>query len=516
VVKATPKATTVLRTEGRERHVKTFRAGSMGDRRSRRWSTTAVALCGAIGVSIACAGGGPSTTTLPVPAVEVSADLLGEVVPLTQALIRQAPVNPTGGEGRVVRVLAERLAREREIVVDTAPFGVPEHDRANLFARLPGADQTARPILLVGHSDVVPAERADWNAETPPFDAVVNNGVLIGRGSLDMLGMVALSTLTLVALARAPERPRATVLLLVVGDEETLGEGMQAALATWPELATARVALNEGGFIVEDQAAPGHDVAAVSVAEKGFLHVELTATGAAGHGSMPRPDDAPKRLTRAVQRILEMPSPMRLTRETEATFAALGRARGGLDAIVMSNPALLSALARERIESDPQISTIVHDTCALTVLDAGEKTNVIPSSARAVFDCRLLPGTDPVLFFDELLVAVDDPRVTMRVLASSRANGSPADHVVLDVIRARLSREARVTSLVPLLSRGFTDSRFLRARGVPSYGFAPVRVTTEEIARMHGVHEQVRTDALEEGLIRLLEIVRATASLPAP
>jgi acetylornithine deacetylase/succinyl-diaminopimelate desuccinylase-like protein len=466
--------------------------------------------------AMSCAAGAPATNLPAVPAVEVALDLIDEVVPLTVALIQTAPVNPPGGEGRVVRALVERLVKETGIVVDTAPFGAPEHDRANLLARVQGSDRRARPILLVGHSDVVPAERADWDKATPPFDGVVENGVLTGRGSLDMLGMVALSTLTLVALARAPEPPRATVMLLVVGDEETLGLGMQAALAAWPELETARVALNEGGFIVEDQAAPGHDAAAVSVAEKGFLHVELTATGPAGHGSMPRADDAPARISRAVERILEMPNPMRLTPETEKTFAALGHARGGLDALVLSSPALISVFARERIESDPQISTIVHDTCALTVLDAGEKTNVIPSSARAVFDCRLLPGTDPVLFFDELLVAVDDPRVTMRVLASSRANGSPADHVFLDVIRARLAREGRTTSLVPLLSRGFTDSRFLRARGVPSYGLVPFRVTKDELARMHGVHEQVRTDALEEGLVRLVEIVRATANLPDP
>lgn len=457
----------------------------------------------------------PSTSEADSPALVAARALVAEVVPLAAELIRTAPVNPPGGEGRVVRALVERLRSEPGIVVETEQFGAPEHDRWNLLARVPGRDPSARPVVLVGHSDVVPAERADWSEGHAPFDGAIVHDRLVGRGALDMLSMLALEALTLIALARADTPPSADVLLLVAGDEETAGEGMRAAMVTWGErLSRARVALNEGGFIVVDRVRPGTDAAFVSVAEKGFVHIELVATGAAGHGSMPRDDDAPARLARAIARVLVMPHPFRITRESAATFAALGRATGGVESVVLQSERLTEALAKDRLESDPETRAIVHDTCALTVLDAGEKTNVIPTTARARFDCRILPGTDPVLFFDEILVAIDDPRVRARVLASSRANGSPVDHPFLDVVsRALFASSTKETVVVPLLSRGFTDSRFLRAKGVPTYGLVPVRVSKDDVARMHGVDESVETRALEEALPFLVRVVEGALAL---
>jgi acetylornithine deacetylase/succinyl-diaminopimelate desuccinylase-like protein len=444
-----------------------------------------------------------------VPAA-APAELVSEVVPLTQALIRSRPQNPPGNETAAVSILAQRLADEG-IAVERAPFA---EGRENLLATLPGRDRSLPPVVMASHSDVVPADASKWTANMAPFDAAIVGDALVGRGSLDMLGMAALQTLTLVALKRAERPPLRDVLLVVAGDEEVGSAGIEAALAQWPQLSKAWVALNEGGFIIEDRVAPGRDLIAVSVAEKGVFWFDLVVRGESGHGSVPRAQDAPRRLVAATQKVLEMDLPFTLSPPAARMLGALGAAQGGMQGFVMQRPALLGLVGKGGLEERDNIRVLVHDTCALTVLNAGYKANVVPEEARASFDCRLLPGTDPAAFRDRILLAVDDPRVDLVVQQKSAANGSTLAHPALDIIRSRIEGELEGSATTPLLARGYTDNRAFRARGVPAYGLQPVLINADELASIHGIDERVRVKELEAGLPRWIDVIGAIANAP--
>jgi acetylornithine deacetylase/succinyl-diaminopimelate desuccinylase-like protein len=452
--------------------------------------------------------GPASVVVTPGPAVD---DLVSEVVPLTQALIRARPQNPPGNETAAVSVLAQRLAEEG-IAVERASFA---EGRENLLATLPGRDRSLPPVVMASHSDVVPADASRWTAPMTPFDAAIVGDTLVGRGAADMLGMVALQTLTLVALKRADEPPLRDVLLVVAGDEEVGSAGIEAAITAWPQLGKAWVALNEGGFIIEDGVAPGRDLIAVSVAEKGVFWFDLVVRGESGHGSVPRAQDAPARLVAATQKVLAMDRPFTLTPPAARMFSAVGAARGGMAGFVMQRPMLVGLIGKGSLEEEDNTRVLVHDTCALTVLNAGYKTNIVPEQARASFDCRLLPGTDPAAFRDRVLLAVDDPRVDVIVHQKSGANGSTVAHPAVDIIRARLEGELKGSATTPLLTRGYTDNRAFRIRGIPAYGLQPVRVNGAELASMHGIDERVRVKELEAGLMRWIDIIGALANTGA-
>jgi acetylornithine deacetylase/succinyl-diaminopimelate desuccinylase-like protein len=178
---------------------------------------------------------------------------------------------------------------------------------------------------------------------------------------------------------------------------------------------------------------------------------------------------------------------------------------------VLSSPALAKAFARPLLEATPSTAALYRDTCSLTMLDAGVKTNVIPAVAHATFDCRLLPGTDPHAFRDEILAAVADPRVELTVLQAAPASGSDPDSVVVGALRKRIKSEIPGAAVVDVLGKGATDCRFVRKAGVPCYGFIPIRVTREEFDAMHGKDEAVRTAELEKALPRLVDVVAALA-----
>ena len=468
-------------------------------------------LC-ALGVAVcSCAATEPALTEAPVAVPELPIDgaLVDDVVRLSIELIQSRPVNPPGNEARIARLLAGHLDDEG-IATELVAFDGP--DRLNLMARVPGNGKDPHPIVLLGHSDVVPADASEWSETTPPFAATVQGNELVGRGAIDMLSMVALETQALIAMARLPDKLDRDVILLVTGDEEVDGRGIQHALAEWPVLAQARLVITEGAYFIQDYFEAGEDLAPVAVAEKGLFQFVLETRGPSGHGSTPTEDDAPRRLVRAASRVLDVALPLRLTPPTERMFARLGQRRGGIAGVVLGTPLLLTRLGRDQLEENPTTRALVHDTCALTQLAAGEKQNVIPARARAHFDCRLLPGTDPARFRDALLLAIDDPRVTLTVLQHNPANGSPADDVFLDVVTARVRRTLPGALTLPILTKGATDGRFLRALGVPVYGFVPVRLNTAELSALHGANERVRLTELRAGLSVLVDVTVAMAS----
>jgi carboxypeptidase PM20D1 len=186
-------------------------------------------------------------------------------------------------------------------------------------------------------------------------------------------------------------------------------------------------------------------------------------------------------------------------------------ARGGVEGIVLANPPLATLLAQGTLEATPSSRALFRDTCALTMLEGGLKRNVIPPTARATFDCRLLPGTDPVHFRDEVLATVDDPRIKLTVLNAATASGSDPDGAIVVALRDRLKQEMPAVVVAATLTKGATDCRFLRDAGVPCYGFIPIRITRDELEALHGKDESVRVTELERALARLVDVTHALA-----
>ncbi len=389
--------------------------------------------------------------------------------------------NPPGNELAAARYL-ERLLSGEGIecrVFETAP------GRGNLVARLKG-DGTRRPLLLLGHLDVVGVDRAKWTSD--PFALVERDGYLYGRGAIDDKGMVAAEACVLLHLKRLGVPLARDVILLAEGDEESGGDlGITWMLEKQRAAIEAEYALNEGGRTKLDPATGRVDWVALQTAEKRPVNYTLTATGQSGHASMPRPDNCILALARAIARAADPPFPVRLIPETRAFFAAVG---AGDEA------------ARAR---DLMYDAMQRDTVSPTIVKGGFRSNVIPSSAEATLNVRLLPGSDPEEMRKALVARIADPSVAVTYTPPTREEAPtvPFEGPVVEAVRRAAADVFPGAKVVPILSTGATDSADLRRAGIKAYGLLPFPLATEDAARMHGDDERLPVASLEPGL-RLL------------
>lgn len=369
-----------------------------------------------------------------------------------------------------------------------------------VLGRLRGEGSSAEPLILLSHMDVVGAEAARWTV--PPLAGEVRDDQIWGRGAIDMKGFAIVQLAALRALAQRKTRPRHDIVFLAVPDEEVGGrDGMQWLAENRPDLLRATAVWGEGGMGVTDAfAVPALFVA---VAEKQVLWVRLVAEGPSGHGARPLPDAAPRRLQEALGRVFAEPPPPRLTPLVQEMFARLGAGIGGVEGFAMrriKNP-LVWLFADGVLQQSPLASVLVRDTIALTVLQAGNKPNVIPPRAQAVLDCRLLPDTEQEEFLKALHKTIDDPTIRIEIVQGAEpARPSPTDDPLFEAI----SRAARgvypQATFTPFLSAIGTDLRFFRRRGIPAYGFMPFLLEMESYNTMHGVDERLPVGSLEPAI----------------
>ncbi len=377
--------------------------------------------------------------------------------------------------------------------------------RVSIAARLRADGPVAgKPLVLLSHIDVVPVEPEHW--EVPAFSGEVRDGVIWGRGALDMKGMGVMQLMAMSLLKRHRVALARDVVLLAVADEEEGGRmGIHFVRDVAPELLDAQWVLNEGAYGLCQFL--GQDVRLFGLApsEKSPCWIRLIARGRPGHASVPHRDNAVTKLVRALARIDAHARSARVTPPVRAMLQTLVR-RGLLPAdLEVDDPATIEMLA----SADAHLHAITHDTVNLTGLRAGSKHNVIPARAEATLDCRLLPDTDPHAFVEELRRIIDDGDIEIeRVLEHDAGQSSldtPLVKVVNDVIAERYGAAAGV---LPMLSPGFTDSHAYRAAGAAAYGFIPALLTREELATIHGHNERIRVDDLRLGTEILFDVVR--------
>lgn len=441
-----------------------------------------------------------------------------EALDRLRAYVRLATVNDpatarpgepwTGGdEAAAAEWLAGWLRKEGvDCALHTAAPG-----RVSLVARVAADRPGARSITLLSHSDVVPAVRAEW--EEDPFGAVVRGGVLHGRGVLDLKGL-GIAQLTALVLLRERGVPLARdVVAIVAADEEAGGEyGAAWLLRECPELLDTSLVLGEGGYSPTGVLPQGRQLHAVAVAEKGYLELELTARGAAHHASAPDPDCAPARLVRAVERVLRRPPTVRVTGPTERLCHCLAEAAHGPHRLLLKHPKALALLGARHLPANPLVAAMFTETCALTVLESGSKSNVVPGEARAVLSMRLLPGTDVPAATERVRAALGDPTIEVRQVMHKAPNSSSYatdDFRVLAEVAAAGSSGARVS---PVLSPGASDARQWRGAGVPAYGWVPFAIEAPDIHSVHGPNERLSVAAFRSGV---RDYYRAVAELAA-
>lgn len=433
-----------------------------------------------------------------------------ETVRHLQALIRLDTTNPPGNELPAAEYIAGVLRAEsvEPLVLESGP------GRGNVVARLKGSGE-APPILLYGHTDVVPAEPAHWTH--PPFAADIADGFLWGRGALDMKGTVAQQLMVFMLLKRMGLPLRRDVILAATADEEVDGEagfGLAWLVRHHPDLLKAEFGLTELGGYNLDFA--GKTIYPIQVAEKGTCWLKVHARGRPGHGSMPHRDNAVVHLARAVDRLATRGLPYHLCDAAAGFLDAVSEAVGG--PLGMAIHLLKSPLGAEQAlrgplknhDLHPFFAAMLHNTATPTGLAAGYKTNVIPGEAEVTIDGRTLPGFDTAAFLAELK-AVMGEELEYEVTMESSPLETRHDTRLFALMADTLRRHDPQAQVLPYMMSGATDAKYVARLGVPSYGFAPVQMPhgLDFTSLFHAHDERVPVAGLAWGVQVLFEVVKA-------
>lgn len=479
------------------------------------------ALAGGAGVLAGCAG--PVTPTVAPTVAQPDLDVLN----VAAELVRLDTSH--NGEGGVTMPYARLLARKFSAAgaeVKIIPTSKPEN--AHFIARIPGTG-AARPLLFLGHSDVVSVERDRWSVD--PYAAEVRDGWLYGRGTLDMKGANAAALTALLRLLGEGARFDRDIIYLADADEEAGPNGTRwLAERHWP-LIDAGAVVTEGGWILTRADGVTPMLAAVTVQDKSATALELLARGTATHSSKPMPDSAILRLDRAITQLSGYQPPVAVTPLTRVYFEGLAGAS--------DDPALTAALrellaapdsaadqaaldrAGERVVGLSRYpwlhNALLRHTVTQVIQQAGYRSNVSPGSGTAQMNLRLLPGGPPVGATIDAMRATlgGDPQLTLGISArgGGPVSGTPEEQLAqlerrltdqpsstdTDVYRALSAALGATFGGVPVVPGPFeagTSGSPWRQRGIPVYGVYPYPVDNDTIVRMHGTDERVRVDAL--------------------
>jgi acetylornithine deacetylase/succinyl-diaminopimelate desuccinylase-like protein len=439
------------------------------------------------------------------PAASRAVTAQDEVLGICQDLLRIDTSNYGDGSGPGERVAAEYvMASLTEVGLE------PEHvesapGRASVVVRLPGEDSTRGALVLHGHLDVVPAQASDWQVD--PFGGEESDGLLWGRGAVDMKDMDAMILAVVRQMAREGRRPARDVVVAMFADEEAGGAfGARWLVDNRPELFEgATEAISEvGGYSVEID---GRRAYLLQTAEKGIAWLRLVADGRAGHGSQVNTDNAVTHLAAAVARIGQHPWPLTITPTVRRLLEGVADLTGlrfaeddpeGIDRLIDS----LGPAARF-------VGATIRNTSNPTQLAAGYKANVIPGRAEAVLDTRYLPGHGEAAM--ATLRELAGEHVRIEPIHQDIALEVPFEGDLVDAMVAALHAEDPGAAVLPYTLSGGTDNKSLARLGITGYGFAPLLLPPELdfSAMFHGVDERVPTSALTFG-VRVLDRLLAT------
>jgi acetylornithine deacetylase/succinyl-diaminopimelate desuccinylase-like protein len=413
---------------------------------------------------------------------------------------------------------AERIAAHLKAAgfedKDITLFSVPEHPKeGGVVAVLAGTSRSARPMLLLGHLDVVEAKREDWVRD--PFTLIEENGYFYGRGSADMKAMDATWIDALMRFKHDGYHPKRTIKMALTCGEETSSvfDGAEWLAKNRPDLISAAFALNEGGGGRTD----GHGklvVESIQVGEKAFQNYLLETINAGGHSSIPIRDNAIYELADALAKVRDYEFPVKFTETTRAYFAKAGAARDdelGRAMVALShNPG--DHLAEAIVSKDRRYHSVLRTTCVATLLSGGHADNALPQRATANVNCRIFPGETVDGTQAALVAAIADPgvKVTPVLPVAPLAVPPPLDLKIMRPAEKLVAKYFPGVPLVPTMSTGATDGIFLEAIGIPVYG-APGGWGDPDGNGVHGLNERLSIRSVFVGRDFLTDLVKAYA-----
>jgi acetylornithine deacetylase/succinyl-diaminopimelate desuccinylase-like protein len=423
-----------------------------------------------------------------------------EAISICQDLIRIPSVNFGDGKGDEAAVAAYVVASLAEVGIQATMYESAP-GRCNVMARLEGTNSQRPGLVVHGHIDVVPANADDWSVD--PFSGEIKEGMIWGRGAVDMKNMDAMILATVREWARTGYKPPRDIVLAFFADEEAGSiYGSHWLVNNHPELfAGCTEAISEvGGFSVT--VGNGKRLYMIETAEKGIHWMRLTANGRAGHGSVMNDENALTRLTEAVAAIGKFQWPQRYSTTVKALFKRVAEATGKTYDEKDLRPLLSEVGFAARM-----IGATLQNTANPTMLEAGYKANVIPGSASAVIDGRFIPG-----FEDELNATIESligPHVTIETITRDKALEVPFEGDLVDAMCAAILKEDSEAIPVPYLMSGGTDNKALAELGIIGYGFSPLKLDADFdfMAMFHGVDERVPVDGLTFGVRTLKDFL---------
>jgi carboxypeptidase PM20D1 len=371
----------------------------------------------------------------------------------------------------------------------------------SLLFTWPGRQPELAPIVLMAHQDVVPSPSADRDKwQYPPFSGQLADGFIWGRGSLDDKSSLLAIMEAIEGLLIKGWQPRQTVYLAFGHDEEVGGTGAaEIAANLYRQQIKPAMVLDEGGFVMQGIIpGVGQPVALVGIAEKGYLSVKLTVEGKSGHSSMPPPQTAAGIIAAAVTRLEKDPPPKRFDGATAMLFARVSPHMPFLKRLVFANMWFFEPIVLDILEAKISTNATIRTTQAVTMLNSGYKDNVLPSSAAAVINYRLLPEDSEKQILKHIRETINDERITLTALPFS-SEATPISAVDDPHFKA-LERAVRSVFrddeaiVAPYLTIGATDARHYTGVSANQYRFLPVKLKSEDISRIHGVNERIGVD----------------------
>jgi acetylornithine deacetylase/succinyl-diaminopimelate desuccinylase-like protein len=421
-------------------------------------------------------------------AAEPEWDRIGQTaLDLLQQYVRIESIDPPANTLEAANFV-KRVLEQSGIEAQLYPSGPT--GQTNLVARVAGRDRSKKPLLLLNHLDVVPVDRKAWKFD--PFAAIIQNGEIWGRGTMDMKGIAIEQMMALVTLKKSGITPARDIVMLSTADEENNGTyGIRWMIDNHYSDIDAEYVLDEGGFGTRDILARGKLVFGIEVGEKQTLWLRVRAHGTAAHGSQPIQDNANVTLLTALQKAMVLPPA-----KPNPVVAEMVRAIG------------------EPLAPNKYTAAIQVNTASLTTLTSGVgspvKVNVIPSTAEATLDCRLLPSVNAPEFISEMKARINDQRVTVEAINTPDDPGASNSQTPLfEALRHAILTVHPGAIVTPMLVPHGTDSSKLRVKGVIAYGVTPMVLDLSTAGSMHSDQEHIPIAEFQKGIRIFYEVLKA-------
>jgi acetylornithine deacetylase/succinyl-diaminopimelate desuccinylase-like protein len=439
---------------------------------------------------------------------------------ILKQLIEINTTDSVGSTTVAANAMAQRLLEAGFPKADVVVLG-PNDRKGNMVARYRGAvGSKLKPILIIGHLDVVEAQRQDWT--TDPFQFVEKDGYFYGRGTQDMKESDAIAVADFIRLKKEGYVPNRDIILALTADEEGgKSNGVTWLLENHRPMIEAEYALNpDAGQVRPDKP----QVVGFEATEKLYADYQVLATNPGGHSSLPIPDNAIYHVADALTTLQKYQFPFELNSVTREYFTQMAKLETGQTAADMR--AILATppdpKAVERLSLDTHSNSIMRTTCVATMLSGGHAPNALPGRAEANVNCRIFPGHSQEDIRNDLVKLFNDPKITVRYRADT---GELSDHgsarkamtpppVRDDVMKSLRSVSAKLwpgASVMPVMEAGASDSIYTMNAGIPSYGISGIAIERAD-DREHGRDERLKSEAYYQGLEFYYEFLKALTS----